>query len=206
MPEQHDSDVPSNDLDEPSSEVFVADADDFEEISDDSSRRPKWIGPFSVLSIIFSIFGILGGLLGVVGIPLSPTLLDSAQIPGGVPELATHINGPFLTLAIIGLLWALFLLASAIALRHRQPRARKLFLIYALGGVMLAVSSTWMSLDYQEQMTTWYNANPDAEFAQKNMGGIDQDGTRTAGLAAFRLAWPTVTLVWFGLVKTKPVH
>ncbi|MFG0275748.1 MAG: hypothetical protein ACF8QF_11900, partial [Phycisphaerales bacterium] len=61
-------------------------------------------------------------------------------------------------------------------------------------------------LQVQIQMQEWIEANPDSDFARAAGQGGGAGGM--IGLAIgliIGLAWPSFCLIWFGLVKRKPV-
>ncbi|MFG0258689.1 MAG: hypothetical protein ACF8GE_12395 [Phycisphaerales bacterium JB043] len=186
--------------------VYVANPDDFDEI-EEFVPKPGWIKPVGVISIIWGAIGLLLSLLGGVWIFVGPSLMQSAagNMQGGVPDVMLSINLPLAAAVVVGLIWAVFLLISGIMLLVQSPLARTCFLIYALGGVVITLGSTWVNLDYQEQIAQWIEANPDADFSQ-------QAGAQSGGMLGLvlgivlGLAWPVFCMIWFGVIKNRPEH
>jgi hypothetical protein len=182
-------------------DVFVADPDDFDEI-EEFTPKPGWIKPIGVISIVWAAIGLLLGGLGVAWMFLGPTLLKSANMQGGFPDVMQSVNFPLAGAAAMGLGWAVLLLLSGILLMVMHPLARRFFLIYALGGIVLTLGSTWLNLDYQQQIAEWIKANPDADFSKQTGAGGGMIGL-IIGIV-LGLAWPVITLIIFGVIKTKP--
>lgn len=149
-----------------------------------------------------------GGLLltcagcGVAGIVFLPQLMGGmANQPGGLPPTMQPTITSYVSLGL-SVVWAVFLVVCGILTVLRVPAARWMSIVYAIGGMALAIWGTVIQLDLQTRMALWCREHPDSPFAQ-GQGGIFQ--WIVLGIVFFLgYSWPVFCLIWFGFVKRTP--
>jgi hypothetical protein len=204
MANPYDPSDPAASADSPAAtdpgDVFVANPDD---LFDDEPDLPGWTKPVGIISIVLGSLGVLCG----AAIPLQGWMNSKflGGLEGGAPDVLLNPPAINYVVGVVGLIGAILLLVAGIMCLLRNYKSRWLFLAYAVIGVISTLWSMKLQLDMQEDIRTWMEANPDAQFTQMQQ----QSGATGAlfGLACtgvIGLPWPAFCLFWFGFVKTRP--
>ncbi len=168
-------------------------------------KKPVWPPVLGGICIALGTFGLLCGGLGLATLPLSTSMvegmLDGDPLPPSLSPSVTTI-----TLGLVGLVIAIFLVIAGIVLVMRCAKARVLFLVYACLALPLKFISFLNQLHIQAADKQWALDYPDNTIAQ-NMSSPGTEIGQMVGLGVFilfGLGWPVFLLMWFGLLKTKP--
>lgn len=187
-------------------DVFVAPPTDRGEFVDDFIEPAKWPKVYGIISIVWGALGLLCGGLGAAWAGIGPRFAQSgaAQLKGGMPPALLTVNTGLLVLTIISTVWTILLITAGSMCVARKPATRVTHLVWAAGAIVLTAIGTKMNLDLQAEIAQWVRDNPDADFSKQQAaaGSLGNMVGLVVGLF-FGLAWPIITLVWFGLVKTK---
>lgn len=188
-------------------DVFVAPPTDRGEFVDDFVEPAKWPKVYGIISIVWGALGLLCGGLGAAWMGFGPRMMQSAAAnsAGGFPPALTTVNPATLAITVVSTLWAVLLITAGSMCVARKPAARPAHLVWAVGAIVLTAIGTKMNLDIQADIAQWVRDNPNADFskAQAGAGSLGNMIGLAVGLF-FGLVWPIFSLIWFGIVKTKP--
>jgi len=209
----HDPDLDPNldhDLD-PISE------DDDVELLDD---RPGWPKPVGILSIVFASLALTCGILGTGMVFASDTLMNAAmggQLDGAPPPpQAPPADAVFIASVVMSIAMNILLLIAGIGLLRRWYGVRKLFLVYAVAGLIGGGFAVYAQLHGQvkqtQAMERWIDQHGDTNDVTRAIS--DQYQAQQSSAATMSLvgivagiviggAWPVFCAVWFGAVKAR---
>jgi len=186
-------------------DVFVAEADEFEDDLD--AELPRWPKVVGVISIVWGSIGVICNGLGAVSALFSGSMMQGMadQMEGGMPPVL--LDPPLVNMiaAVLGLLLSIFLIIAGVLTVLRKAEGRMAHLIYAPVHIVLMIWGVMLQLNQQAAVADWVAANPDSDFAQSQQaaGGAGP----MVGMAimfvmiAIFLIWPVFNLVWFGVIK-----
>lgn len=163
------------------------------------AEPPKWPKVIGILSIIWGAIGItcLGGSFAS-SFFFRPMMEQVVQQQGGEglpPNM--DVGAMQYALLAVGLVLAGMLFAAGIMTLSRKPVGRMLHLVYAILAIIYTFWSSVVSIQQQNEMGVWVEANPDHPFAQ-GQNPILNLVMMAAGVLV-SLAWPLFCVIWFTL-------
>ena len=183
--------------------------------------RPGWPKPVGVVSIIFAVLALTCGVLGTGFVFASEPIMASlmgAQLgdvpppPQTPPPDAIFIASAVAAFALNGLL-----LFAGVGLLRRRYTVRKLFLAYALFGLIAAGFGVYAQMHGQLQQTkamdAWVEEHGEKNEVTEAIAAQWEGQKQAAGLTSLiglgvgiviGTAWPLFCGIWFGAVKAKP--
>lgn len=166
---------------------------------------PKWPKVMGIISIAWGSLWLLCGLggVGMMAFMSSMRPAESAS-SGGPPSFPKEMlpSSFQMLLMVIGLPWAILLIASGIATVTRRRAGRPLHLVYALGGLVLVGVSTMAGVSHMSDVQRWVAANPDNMFAKSHTNIGDLIGLAFGVFMG--AAWPLFCIIWFAPAKHSP--
>jgi len=172
--------------------------------------RPKWPKVIGIISIAFAAFGLTCGGLAMVWAGLvAPGFMEQALEGDPYPD-GMKLNAIDYAIGGSGFILALVLLFAGIACVTHRPSTRIMHLVYAGVSIPLNIVSYLNQMAKQESIQQWaqdYPNNPIAQSMDPSNAGAAVG--QIIGLVFFMLLGigvPLFYLIWFGLLKTKPIH
>lgn len=168
---------------------------------------PKWPLPVGIISTVLGGLGLVCGGLGLAFTPFVGGMV-SGQLNGAPPPPTMQFGPTDYTLAGIGLLFSILLLAAGIMLIGRVAASRWMHLLYAVGVIPVQVLNILHQSAKQAAMAQWAADYPDNPIAQAfNSGAPSQSIGPMIGMAVgvgLGIGYPLFLFLWFMAVKTKP--
>ncbi|MEM1186270.1 MAG: hypothetical protein AAGI53_14865 [Planctomycetota bacterium] len=187
---------------------------DFELLDD----RPGWPKTIGIISIVFASLALTCGVLGTGAAVASGSLIGSAmggQLDGAPPPpFSPPVDAIFVASVVFGLGLNVLLLIAGIGCVKRNYSSRKLFLVYALAGIIVGGFGAYASLhgqvEQQKALDAWAADHGDTNDATRQMAEQIELQKASSGPTAYigagvslviSGAWPLFCVIWFGAVK-----
>ena len=173
----------------------------------DLVEPPGWPKGVGVTSIVLGSLGLTCGLggLGMAAfqkqmLSLMPSEMQQYEMPPSAsPDMLDY------TLMGIAPLVSVLLLTAGIMTAMRSINGRYAHLAYGLIKLVLIGVGIWIGLENLQADIAWRETQPaDNPFAQGNSSTDMLGPIAVIGMSLMFAIWPIFSLVWFGVVKTKP--
>lgn len=162
---------------------------------------PKWIGGLAVA---------WGGLalpcngLGAVNLVFQEKMVEPKLDGAPMPEVLQH-SGQEWAILVISLILGLMLLFGGIFCIARKPISRMMILGWGVLSIPLSLWSYLVVINKLDAQMAWAELHPSTQFAQElEMAAGIMPMIVLVMTLVFGVIAPSVAIVWFGLIKTKP--
>ncbi len=162
---------------------------------------PKWIGG---LAVAWGGLGLPCTGMGALGLAFQKKGVESKLDGAPMPEVFLHPGQEWIIMGI-GLALTFLLLFGGIFCIARNPISRMMILGWGLLSIPMALWSYIVQSNKLDSLMAWAELHPSTQYAQElDMAGGFMQIVLLVMTLIFGVIAPSVAIVWFGLIKTKP--
>lgn len=162
---------------------------------------PKWIGG---LALAWAALGLPCTGLGAANLAFQQKMVEPKLDGAPMPEILQQTGQEWIIL-VISLILGLMLLFGGIFCIVRKPVSRLMILGWGVLSVPLSLWSYLVVINKLDAQMAWAELHPSTQFAQElEMAAGIMPIIVLVMTLIFGVIAPSVAIVWFGLIKTKP--